>query len=310
MTDSYQLLLLSAGVAAVSFCSGLIPLWLRMGHRTTQIVLSAVAGVMLGIGLLHLLPHALDEAMAAGGEGADPGEVLASLVLALLGGFLVMFLLERFVCYHHHDGAEAEDECEHGHRPAHAHGAHALRSSGALVGLSIHSVLEGVALAAAVSAGGDAPLALSLGTATWLAIVLHKPFDAMTLGALLAQAGRSGRYRFFVNAVFALMAPLGALLFAVGVEGEAYPQLVALALAFSAGTFLCIACSDLLPELQFHDHDRVALSAALITGVVIAWGISRIEAHAHGHGDHATEEVHQHSDATAPHQPDPTGVLR
>ena len=38
-------------------------------------------------------------------------------------------------------------------------------------------------------------------------------------------------------------------------------------LAFSAGTFLCIALSDLLPELQFHAHDRWKLSAALLAGV-------------------------------------------
>ncbi|MHC5543735.1 ZIP family metal transporter, partial [Singulisphaera rosea] len=40
----------------------------------------------------------------------------------------------------------------------------------------------------------------------------------------------------------------------------------AAALAFSAGTFLCIALSDLLPELQFHAHDRLTLSASLLAG--------------------------------------------
>jgi zinc and cadmium transporter len=43
----------------------------------------------------------------------------------------------------------------------------------------------------------------------------------------------------------------------------------AVALAFSAGTFLCIALSDLLPELQFHSHDRLKLSVALLAGVVL-----------------------------------------
>jgi zinc and cadmium transporter len=44
-------------------------------------------------------------------------------------------------------------------------------------------------------------------------------------------------------------------------------SLTAGALAFSAGTFLCIALSDLLPELQFHSHDRFKLSVALLAGV-------------------------------------------
>jgi zinc and cadmium transporter len=46
----------------------------------------------------------------------------------------------------------------------------------------------------------------------------------------------------------------------------AAPGYTAGALAFSAGTFLCISLSDLLPELQFHAHDRIALSAALLAG--------------------------------------------
>jgi zinc and cadmium transporter len=33
------------------------------------------------------------------------------------------------------------------------------------------------------------------------------------------------------------------------------------ALAFSAGTFPCIALSDLLPELSFHSHQRSSCGA-------------------------------------------------
>ena len=41
------------------------------------------------------------------------------------------------------------------------------------------------------------------------------------------------------------------------------------ALAFCAGTFLCISASDLLPELQFHSHDRMKLSVSLLAGLVV-----------------------------------------
>ena len=51
----------------------------------------------------------------------------------------------------------------------------------------------------------------------------------------------------------------------------------AIALAFSAGTFLCIALSDLLPELQFHSHDRLPLSAALLTGFALMAGAALAE---------------------------------
>jgi zinc and cadmium transporter len=57
---------------------------------------------------------------------------------------------------------------------------------------------------------------------------------------------------------------------------------IACALAFSAGTFLCISLSDLLPELQFHRHDRVKLSIALVLGLMLAHVAARMEAAAHG----------------------------
>ena len=54
-------------------------------------------------------------------------------------------------------------------------------------------------------------------------------------------------------------------------------------LGLSAGVFLCISLSDLLPEVQFHKHDRWKLSGALILGVAIAYGVGFLEpAHQHG----------------------------
>ena len=50
------------------------------------------------------------------------------------------------------------------------------------------------------------------------------------------------------------------------------------ALAFCAGSFLCIASSDLLPELQFHSHDRFKLSVALLAGLSVAILIGQLEA--------------------------------
>ena len=65
------------------------------------------------------------------------------------------------------------------------------------------------------------------------------------------------------------MIPAGVVLFALGL-GQLSPVAAstwtAVALSFSAGTFLCIALSDLLPELQFHSHDRFKLSLALLSG--------------------------------------------
>src|SRR5262249_52888265 len=60
---------------------------------------------------------------------------------------------------------------------------------------------------------------------------------------------------------------------------ERLNQLTGAALAISAGTFLFIALSDLLPEVQFHRHDRVPLSLALILGLLLMGGIALLEGH-------------------------------
>jgi zinc and cadmium transporter len=83
-----------------------------------------------------------------------------------------------------------------------------------------------------------------------------------------------------LNGLFALVSPLGAVLFYLGVSHLADSNAVFLgcALGFCAGTFLCIASSDLLPELQFHSHDRFKLSLALLAGLTVAVLLKQFEA--------------------------------
>ena len=206
---------------------------------------------------------------------------------------LAMFFIERFFSYHHHDVPEvqrgARARCpNHKHHSHSGEHSHDLSWGGAALGLALHSVLNGVALAAAVGHGDDGSRLAGLGT--FLVIFLHKPFDAMTIGMLMARGGWSLAWRHTVNALFALAIPAGALLFYFGLMSESHgpsgtQQLwVAYALAFSAGTFLCISLSDLLPELQFHHHDRVKLSVAMLLGLAVAYAASRLEeATAHVH---------------------------
>lgn len=275
-------------ILLVSLAGGWIPLMIRLTHRRMQLGVSLVAGVMLGVGLLHLLPHALLEA---------PDAVDAVFAWVLLG-FLTMFFLERFFCFHHHDVphvAHEDDAGQRHHDPDHATccpplgaEAHRLTWSGAAVGLTLHTVIAGIALAASVeveSRGGH--LAALAGLGTFLVIFLHKPFDALTISTLMTVGGWSVTARHLVNALFALMVPVGVVLFYFGLgHVHAGSNLLAYALAFSAGTFLCIATSDLLPELQFHAHDRAALSVALLVGLSVAWVIGLIETRGHGHGEH------------------------
>jgi zinc and cadmium transporter len=291
----YCLLILGASLAG-----GLIPTLVRLTHTRMQVATSFVAGLMLGVGVLHLLPHAFFQLGS-----------IDRTVAWLLGGFLVMYFIQRFFHFHHHDVPEEAPEglepcCHHEHpqvsgaRPtgyAHDHtlaekSARHLSWSGAALGLTLHTLIDGIALAASVEAeavhGGAGWL---LGLGTFLVIILHKPFDALAIATLMTVGGWSKQWRHVVNAAFALMIPVGVLLFHLGAgsiaqDGGAY---LGAALAFAAGTFICIAASDLLPELQFHAHDRVKLSVALVAGlslsVIIGW--FETAGHDHHHHDHS-----------------------
>ena len=151
------------------------------------------------------------------------------------------------------------------------------------------------------------------GLSTFLVILLHKPFDGLTVATLVRAAGRPAGFAHAVNAVFALVVPVGAAMLWFGVSQNG-AEILPYALAFSAGTFICIATSDLLPELQFHRHDRVGLSASLLVGLALAATIARIESsvaqshdHAHDHGhsheaaDPASTHDHDHSDPNHTH---------
>lgn len=267
-------------VLLASLAGGWLLLAIHLTHTRLQMAVSFVAGLMLGIALLHFLPDAAEQLHS-----------LDRTVNWLLGGFLVMFFVQRFFHFHHHDLPEGdpEDCCEHDHDHAHDHGerAHTLADKsakqlswvGTALGLTLHSLLDGLALTAAVAAGaqGHARLA-GLGVA--LVVILHKPFDAMAVSTLMAAGGKSRFSRHVLNGLFALVSPLGAMLFYFGASHLAGGNVPVLGctLAFCAGSFLCIASSDLLPELQFHSHDRFKLSFALLAGLSVAILIGQLEA--------------------------------
>jgi len=265
-------------VLLASLAGGWLLLAIHLTHTRLQMAVSFVAGLMLGIALLHFLPDASEHLQS-----------LDKTVNWLLGGFLVMFFVQRFFHFHHHDLPEGdpEDCCGHDHEHDHAQHAHTLADKsaqqlswvGTALGLTLHSLLDGLALAAAVAAGAQGHERLA-GLGVALVVILHKPFDAMAVSTLMAAGGKSRFSRHVLNGLFALASPLGAVLFYFGANFLAGGNVPVLgcALAFCAGSFLCIASSDLLPELQFHSHDRFKLSVALLAGLSVAILIKQLEA--------------------------------
>src|SRR6185436_7170736 len=158
---------------------------------------------------------------------------------------------------------------------------------GVFIGLALHSALDGVAVAAAVSAEARADTSGAwylFGLGTFLGVLLHKPLDALSVTSLMVAGGWPPRERRLVNLAFALMCPLGAAAFylGIGLADVHHDMAVGCALAFSGGVFVCIALGDLLPELQFHSHDRIKLSFALLLGVAVAMSVWLLEApHVH-----------------------------
>jgi zinc and cadmium transporter len=288
MTSTGLLAIYCALILLASLAGGWLPMMVRLTHTRLQLAISLVAGLMLGIALLHFLP--------------DAEEQLHSLDRTagwMLGGFLTMFFVQRFFHFHHHDLPEGdpEDCChgddphvhadEHGHVHEHGHShAHTLAAKsaqqlswiGTALGLTLHSLLDGLALAAAVAAGVQNRAGLA-GFGVALAVILHKPFDSMTVSTLMTAGGKSRLSRHLLNVVFALISPIGVALFFVGSGHFSGSNEIFLgsALAFCSGTFLCIASSDLLPELQFHSHDRFKLSLALLAGIGVAIVIGQLE---------------------------------
>ena len=257
---------------------GVLPTLIHLTHTRLQIAVSFVGGLMLGLSLLGMLPHALHQA-------GSPQSALGWL----LGGFLLMFFLQRFLPFHHHDVAEGSpvEPCGHAHSLA-ERSARSLSWMGVALGLSLHSIFDGLAMAAAVASDAH-HLGGALGLGAALAVILHKPFGALAISTLMVASRASRRTQLLVNLGFALVTPLGALLFFLGAGhlAHSHPVWLGGALAFCAGTFLCIACMGLLPELQFHTHDRIKLSLALLAGIAVALLIARFghAGHEQQHGD-------------------------
>lgn len=296
-------------IAAAALLGGSSVVLVSLGHRPMQVLLSLTGGVLLGVGLLHLLPHAC---LALGND------VEAATGWALVGFFL-MFLLERAFHGHAHHAVDAphddapHHEHEHGHDHHHGHGHHHAQGHhapgttatttsragrwawcGAFVGLALHSLSDGAALAASVRADAAHGGGTLSGFATFLAIVLHKPIDSALIATLMIAAGVSTPVRRAVNVAYALVVPLGALGFVglLRMLGVDEASVLGIAMAIAAGAFICIAAADLLPEVQFHSHDRVLLTSALALGLGIAWAITAIERSSHAHESHSGAASH------------------
>ena len=286
MDDDGLLIILgySLGIFAVSYIGGRLAVLGSMTHVRIQVLMSLVAGFILGIAMYHLFPHSLERI-------SGPGNVEKAVACMVFGMILMIFLL-RIFHFHQHDfspeAGELYDHHDHGRS-----GAQARSMFGVATGLGVHTVTEGIALGASMrvssphECGGALP---ALGV--FLAIVLHKPLDAYSIIGMMKFAGYGARARAAANVAFASLCPIVALasFWGVGLLGPDDGSVIGYVLAFAAGAFLCIALSDLLPEIQFHSHDRGKLIVSLLVGIGLAYGLYFVESSV----VHGMEETHGH----------------
>ncbi|MDO8594597.1 MAG: ZIP family metal transporter [bacterium] len=235
-------------VSLVSF-AGLVTLAMRQEalKRIVFILVGLATGALFGDALIHLIPEALESGM---------GEMTVGI--AVMSGIILFFALEKFLFWHHCHG-EHEESCdtltEHDHAPKHL---------GALILTAdfVHNAVDGIII------GASFLVNIEVGIATTVAVVLHEIPQEIADFGLLIHAGWSRGKALLWNFFSALSAFLGVavvLFFGVGVE-----NLVPIAAAFTAGAFIYIAGSDLVPEL----HKTEGFGRTVIQMLAVALGFA------------------------------------
>ena len=176
---------------------------------------------------------------------------LDQVMLATAFGFLAFYVIEKLTAVH--VGHEAAAELDHGDA-AHRH-VGVIGASG----MSIHSFLDGVALAAGLAVGGG------LGIVIAVVVVIHRFSDGISVVSLLLASHSSVREAYRWVAIVAIAPVLGVLL---GLVVTVPDQILGLMLAVFAGFFLYVGAAELLPEAHRSDRSRWVVVGTL--GGVVA----------------------------------------
>lgn len=216
---------------------GILPLFISSANeKLLKTWVSLGAGILLGMVFLHMVPES---------SRRNPD----SFGFWFLGGFLILLVLERFVMVH---------ACEEGGCDYHTVGI------AAFLGLTIHGLIEGMALTSSFFITGMAPLVL-------VAIVSHKAPTAFALSSILKLAGKSHVHIILYTFGVALSVPSGALFAYAMIQTNQMSELAGVFLAVSSGTFMYISACDLLPELHRSQDERFKRLFYFLIGIVLSF---------------------------------------
>ena len=254
MTNSTIWIYTFLSVIVVSLLSliGVITLSLskKLLNKILLLLVSLSAGVMLGDSFLHLIPQSSKTGLSI------------NTSLLILSGIVVFFILEKIVCWRH---------CHAQHPKTHIH-PYAIMN---LIGDSIHNFIDGFVIA------GSYMVSTTLGIATTIAVILHEiPQEIGDFGVLIHGGFKKSKAILF-NFMTALTAILGAMIaLLLSTTINTLPQFI---IPFTAGGFIYIASSDLIPQIHHHHKKGVSIKHSLlelfffVLGIALMYGLLFIE---------------------------------
>ena len=204
----------------------------RWSTRALDAMLAFAGGFMIAVALIDLFP----EALARGGRGA---------AIVALGGYLAVHVTQHVIGTHFHFGEET-------------HAVSEAVSVAALVGLLLHTFVDGVAVASGLEVGG------AVGALVFIAVILHKVPEGLAISSLFLAAGQGRR-----RALLAAGALGVATIAGVALTSQVAP-LREHGLALAAGVTLYVGMSNLVPEFRARGGWRPSVAFLAGTGVYFA----------------------------------------
>jgi ZIP family zinc transporter/zinc and cadmium transporter len=223
--------------AGANLLGGAVVTLRRWDDRVLRYAVALGAGFMLAAVLLKMLP-----------ESARLTPLAAPLVL---GGYLLVHLVEHTVAPHFHFGEETHPEQ-----------LSAAAGVTALIGLAVHSFFDGMSI------GSGFIIDRALGLLLFAAILLHKAPEGFAIASIVL-ATRGTR----THALTAAGA-VGAATILGGLSIFGAREMVGPALAVSAGATLYVAASDLVPEVNKEVGSAIALT--VFAGVLLYYVTERL----------------------------------
>jgi zinc and cadmium transporter len=190
--------------------------------KALDAMLSFSAGFLISVSLVDLFPDAIVVA----------GPVAPAVALA---AYVLVHLTQHTIGRHFHFGVETHSVSE-------------LVSMSALIGLLMHTFVDGVAVASGLRVSSG------LGALVFIAVLLHKFPEGLAISSLFLAAGAGRKKAILAAAALGGMTLLGVLM------TDQFGFLQTYGLAISAGVTLYVGASNLVPEFQDRPGLRIPIS--------------------------------------------------